>query len=238
MVLNVAGSNPVIRPIYFMSFEIFLKKYLIEDLISSEYFKIAVTHKSISKKNSNERFEFFGDAILNFSISKILLENFPNDSEGVLSKKKSFLISRDLAFKIAIQIKFESFIKIHNIKTEDMMQTNIISCAFEALIAAIYLEYGLEKVNKIIEDLFLPHLINMQDPKTKLQEFCQKKFNLLPEYKLISLSGEDHKPIIKMSLKIMDIEIEVEEKQKKLAEKKLASIMLKKIENGELKKTK
>ena len=150
----------------------------------------SLTHKSFDTKNNNEKVEFLGDRVLGLVIAKKLLEIYPDEKEGILDKKFASLVNKKTCLQIAKKINLEKYILTFNpnnkkIKIED----KIISDSCEALIGAVYLDKGLNVVEKIILHLWKDHIsatvITQIDPKTKLQEFSLKRFKKLPTYKLI-----------------------------------------------------
>ena len=167
----------------------------------------SLTHKSFDMNNNNEKIEFLGDRVLGLIIAKKLLENYPDEKEGVLDKKFASLVNKKTCLDIAKKINLEKYIKTFNpnnkkIKIED----KIISDSCEALIGAIYLEKGLNTVEKVILNLWQDDIkksvITQIDAKTKLQEISLKIFKKLPTYKLISNTGPRHKPIFKVGVKL------------------------------------
>ena len=106
----------------------------------------------------------------------------------------------------------------------------------EALIGSIYLDRGFNVVEKFILDFWSDHIkdsvITQIDAKTKLQEFSLKKFKKLPIYKIISNTGPRHKPLFKVSVKLVDTKLYVAEgKSKKDAEQNAAVLCLQNIKN-------
>ena len=167
----------------------------------------SLTHKSFDMNNNNEKIEFLGDRVLGLIIAKKLLENYPDEKEGVLDKKFASLVNKKTCLDIAKKINLDKYIKTFNpnnkkIKIED----KIISDSCEALIGAIYLEKGLNTVEKVILNLWQDDIkksvITQIDAKTKLQEISLKIFKKLPIYKLISNTGPRHKPIFKVGVKL------------------------------------
>ena len=167
----------------------------------------SLTHKSFDMNNNNEKIEFLGDRVLGLIIAKKLLENYPDEKEGVLDKKFASLVNKNTCLDIAKKINLDKYIKTFNpnnkkIKIED----KIISDSCEALIGAIYLEKGLNTVEKVILNLWQDDIkksvITQIDAKTKLQEISLKIFKKLPTYKLISNTGPRHKPIFKVGVKL------------------------------------
>jgi len=167
----------------------------------------SLTHKSFDRDNNNEKIEFLGDRVLGLVIAKKLLENYPNEKEGVLDKKFASLVNKKTCLNVAKKINLNKYIKTFNpnnkiIKIED----KIISDSCEALIGAIFLEKGLNTVEKVILNLWQDEIkksvVTQIDAKTKLQEISLKYFKKLPTYKLISNTGPRHKPIFKVGVKL------------------------------------
>ena len=179
----------------FNNFEDFLEYFDIEQILLNPYFKDAITHSSVSKKHNYERLEFLGDTILNFCISKMLFETFTNLQEGELSKKKSYLISRKVCRVVAYSIGLDAKIKFLNNHTINI--DDILADTLESLICVIYQTYNIDAVYNIIYTLFIAYINNneIENPKMKLQEYTQKHFNCLPEYKVIKKEGTENEPI-------------------------------------------
>ena len=171
--------------------------------------KQAITHKSYDKKFNNEKLEFIGDRILGFIIAKKLLENFPDDSEGILDKKLASLVNKNKCLEISKKFDLNKFIITGNKNTKTyMVEDKIVSDACEALIGAIFYDQGIKIVEKFILDLWSTNISNSiktkVDAKTRLQEYSLKKFKILPTYKVVSSSGPKHKPLFNVRVKIKD----------------------------------
>ena len=195
----------------------------------------SLTHKSLNHIDNNEKLEFLGDRVLGLVISKILLELFPNDKEGVLDKKLSSLVNKKKCCEIGKKINLHDYIMTGNFKkSKNILEDKIIADACEALIGAIYLDQGLNVVedfiNKFWKKNFVLSLKEQKDSKTKLQEYSLKKFKTLPKYKLLSNSGPHHKPIFKVSVNIQNLKsANATGASKKDAQQKAATLLLKKI---------
>ena len=167
----------------------------------------SLTHKSFNSIDNNEKLEFLGDRVLGLVIAKKLLEIYPNEKEGILDKKFASLVNKQTCLDIAKKIDLERFILTINSKKNGIkIEDKIISDSCEALIGAIYLDKGLNAVEKIILELWSKHIkksvVTQIDAKTKLQELTLKKFKKLPLYKLISNTGPRHKPLFKVGVKL------------------------------------
>ena len=196
----------------------------------------ALTHKSADKTNNYEKLEFLGDRVLGLCISKKLLEIFPNEKEGILDKKLASLVNKNKCFEIGQQLKLDKIVIIGNIRLKKQtVEKKIVSDSCEALIGAIYLDKGLDVVEKFILKNWDKHIndknIIIIDAKTKLQEHSLKKFKTLPIYKFISDTGPKHKPNFKVAVKLKDTTfVEAEGSSKKLAQQAAATKLLKIVE--------
>ena len=169
--------------------------------------KQSLTHKSFNTLESNEKLEFLGDRVLGLVISKKLLEKFPKEKEGSIDKKLASLVNKKKCLEIAKSINLEKFIFVGNSKKKiTTIEDKIISDSCESLIGAIYLDKGIDIVEKFILNLWNKHINSSDktyiDPKTKLQEYSLKKFKLLPKYKLLESSGPKHKPMFKIGVSV------------------------------------
>ena len=117
-------------------------------------YKLAFRHSSIAKelkngvKDSNERLEYLGDAIIGAVVSDYLFKKYPFQDEGFLSKIRSKLVSRANHNKLALKLGLDSFVQVHESVTKG--KSSIIGDAFEALIGAIYLDKGFATTYKSV----------------------------------------------------------------------------------------
>ena len=195
----------------------------------------SLTHKSYNKTINNEKVEFLGDRVLGLVIAKKLLEIYPHEKEGILDKKFASLVNKKTCLDVAKDIGLQNYILTFASKRKkNFIEDKVLADSCEALIGSIYLDKGFNIAEKIILDLWSDHIkkseITQIDAKTKLQEFSLKKFKKLPLYKLISNTGPRHKPLIKVSVKLVDSKSYLGEgKSKKDAEQNAAILCLKDI---------
>jgi len=195
----------------------------------------SLTHKSFDSKNNNEKIEFLGDRVLGLVIAKKLLEIYPNEKEGILDKKFASLVNKNTCLEIAKNISLDKYILTFNPNNKKInIENKIISDSCEALMGAIYLDKGLNIVEKVILNLWQKHIdksvITQIDAKTKLQELALKNFKKLPIYKLISNIGPRHKPLFKVGVKLPNTKYFISSgKSKKDAEQNAAIECLKSI---------
>ena len=179
-----------------------LKKYGIV-FNNIETLKLAMTHPTYSYENSlddnNQRLEFLGDTVLSLTIVEYLFHRFPDKQEGELSKIKSAVVSGETLAKAAREFKLYDYLLIGKgeEKIGGRFRDSVLGDAFEALIAAIYLDLGYLKAKDFIFTMLM-NLIEeiltkgVKDYKTILQELLQKKYKKSVEYKVLEENGPDH----------------------------------------------
>jgi ribonuclease III len=167
----------------------------------------ALTHKSYSHEakeldvRHNETFEFLGDSVLGFVIGDLLFGYFPELDEGALSKMKAFLVSAPSLATKARQYGMGDAILlgVGEEKTGGRKKDSLLANLFEAMIAGVYLDGGIDAARRLIERSFLDDIRSIdeqdllfQDYKTALQELAQGKGLPLPEYHVVAEEGPDH----------------------------------------------
>lgn len=163
----------------------------------------ALTHTSYAYEKgtiSNEKLEFLGDSILEFLSSIYIYNNYPKLKEGEMTKVRAQVVCEASLHKVAIAHNFSDFLRLG--KSERVsggkVKSAILADSVEAVIAAMYIDGGLEVVNNfIIKNLkeeieFATQNVGQKDYKTVLQEILQKNGNVNIEYKIIKESGPDH----------------------------------------------
>ena len=201
--------------------------------VNKENLILSLTHKSHNSIINNERLEFIGDRVLGLIISTELLKIYPNQKVGYLDKMFASMVNKRTLLNIGKKIGLEKFI-IGGNTTKKNIEDKIISDTCEALIGAIFLDFGYIKAKKFIinywEQYFKLSITYQVDPKTKLQEYSLKKYKVLPIYKLISNSGPRHKPTFKIGVRLKNTKfVYATGSSKKTAESKSAEILLKVI---------
>ncbi|MHC4603635.1 MAG: ribonuclease III [Planctomycetota bacterium] len=161
----------------------------------------AFTHSSAvdNRLLSNERLEFFGDAVLAAVICQALFERFPGYLEGDLTKIKSMLVSRGTCARVARQLGLQKFLKVgKGMASIRSLSGSLVAGLLEAVIAAIYVDSGFEAARSFILRIF-SSLIDRADAeqsqgnfKSLLQQYAQQQFNATPIYALLDEKGPDH----------------------------------------------
>ncbi len=159
----------------------------------------ALRHRSAGKPN-NERLEFLGDAILGLVISEALFRKFPKASEGELTLARSLLVRETCLAEIARENAIGNMLQLGSgeMKTGGHRRDSILADAIEAIIAAKYLDSGMDGCVSLIQQWFGNRLEMSttkklgKDSKTRLQEWLQSKQHSLPIYHLVKATGSDH----------------------------------------------
>ncbi len=202
----------------------------------------ALTHKSYSNENKlsyhNERMEFLGDAVLNLVVSEHLMKTCPDISEGDLSRLRAAVVSEPTLAAVAREIGLGEFILLGKGEgqTGGRDKDSLLSDCLEALIASVYLDSGQGPATALVLRLFGDVIKKTclsggtLDYKTELQELCQERLRLLPEYRVVSETGPDHLKQFKVELSIKgEIYGRGAGRSKKEAEQKAARAALEKL---------
>lgn len=160
----------------------------------------ALTHRSASA-DSNERLEYLGDAVLGVIISEALFTRFPEADEGELSRLRSALVKGKTLAKLARKLELGEHLKLGagEIRSGGRQRDSILAGAFEALVAAVYFDAGIETCRHCVLELYRELLAAVspaglaKDAKTALQEWLQARGMALPRYELVSEEGQAHR---------------------------------------------
>lgn len=174
--------------------------------------KKAFTHTSYAYENrieSNEKLEFLGDSILEFISSKYLYKNYPKLSEGEMTKVRATVVCEKSLYKIAKLHNFSDFLYLGRSeqKSGGNQRPAILADSVEAVIAAIYIDGGIEKAEKFIIDNLKDEIkeatkhVGDKDYKTVLQEKLQANGDVKIEYEILEEKGPDHDKIFEAQVK-------------------------------------
>ena len=175
---------------------------------NTDLLKVALTHTSYSNEHnveSYERLEYLGDAVLEIVCSDYLYKN-TNYPEGEMSRLRSLYVCENALYEYSKEINLKDYIYLGN----GMIEANktIIADVFEAVIAVIYLEKGLDVVKQLFNDLIVPYIKHhddfLKDYKSLLQESVQTVKKSVT-YKLIDESGPAHHKEFKVEVSIDDL---------------------------------
>ena len=196
--------------------------------------QLALTHRSIGKPN-NERLEFLGDALLGAIIAEMLYEVHPNASEGELSRLRAQLVNGQALALVARELELGDELKLGpgELKSGGFRRDSILADAFEALVAAVYLDSGFEACREVVRGLFAERIAALRrsskDAKTRLQEWLQAGGWPLPLYELTASHGEDHAKTFDVSCAISEplpVQAEARGASRRAAEQDAAEMVL------------
>lgn len=174
----------------------------------------ALTHRSYAPDH-NERLEFLGDSVLGCVIAKYLYSEFPELSEGDLSRLRSNLVKESTLVHFAQQLNLGSLLKLGEgeLKSGGHRRPSILADAVEALFGAIFLDGGYLAAELAVLNLFVPYLAKVdmktlgKDAKTLLQEYLQGRRLPLPGYHVIETQGVAHEQLFCVECKIPALNI-------------------------------
>ncbi|MDR1054028.1 MAG: ribonuclease III [Planctomycetaceae bacterium] len=173
--------------------------------------RTALTHSSGADmpELSNERMEFLGDSVLGHVICEYLFRTFPKMLEGEMTKIKSSVVSRSSCHKVALEIGLDKFLIVgRGLSRVSHLPNSIFANAMESLIAAIFLDGGLESARTFILKTFQNEIeimvadCNANNYKSTLQTHSQKILGCIPEYILLEIKGPEHFKSFHVSVKI------------------------------------
>jgi len=205
--------------------------------------EIALTHPSIvvyqdGVTESYERMEFLGDSVLSCIMAEKVYQDYPSFSEGELSVALANLVKAQSIVKIAQEINIANHIEmaLGEENSGGRNNPNNLENALEALIGAIFIDSNYSTVKKVVyqwwSTLFKDtKALSKKDSKSKLQEFAQKKFLVLPVYKVEEMTGADHDPTFIVSVTVNKYMLTGVGSSRKNAEQNAAKLILKKIKD-------
>ncbi len=205
----------------------------------------ALTHKSAAGDgNANrfgyERLEFLGDRVLGLIIADILLKRFPDEDEGSLAPRFAALVRREALAEVAMIIDLARHLVLAPGEEKSGGRTNsgLLADACEAIIAALYLDAGLETASRFIVRSWAPLMAATDEPprdaKTRLQEWAQEHKLRLPVYQILAREGPPHSPTFTVRASVEGYPpAEATGPSKRAAEQGAAGEVLRTVANGD-----
>jgi ribonuclease-3 len=171
----------------------------------------ALTHRSLGGGN-NERLEFLGDALLGFIIGQVLYERFPQADEHLLTRMRASLVREQTRATLARGLGLGDYLRMGagELRTGGHAKDSILADALEAVLAAVYLDQGMEAARAVVLWVFRDPLAEIRldevtkDPKTRLQELLQAHHRPLPEYAITEIGGTQHRQVFRVSCRLPD----------------------------------
>lgn len=177
----------------------------------------ALTHRSHGQSN-NERLEFLGDSILNFTIASLLFTSLTHEDEGDLSRIRASLVNQQTLADLAVTLELSEVLRLGEgeLKSGGFRRPSILSDALEAIFGAIYLDSDIHSAQSVIARLYKPLIENVdfetagKDNKTVLQELLQSKRLALPKYVVVATRGAAHNQEFDVECRVEELAIVTE----------------------------
>lgn len=211
-----------------------------------ELLRASLTHRSYANEHAgrgiadNERLEFLGDAVLDLIVGHLLMELCPELDEGALSMTRSRVVSEAGLAAVARELRIGPWLYVG--KGEDRSggrdKPSILAGAFEALVAAVYLDGGFASAWAFVSPFFARRLESVDagtagDFKTRLQEVAQARHRATPTYEIVGESGPDHDKTFEVAVRLGERELaRAGGKSKKAAEQRAAAAALALVEGA------
>lgn len=198
----------------------------------------ALTHRSCGARN-NERLEFLGDAVVNLVMADALYLRFPELSEGELTRLRVRLVRAETLADVAREIGLGEVLRLGpgELKSGGFDRDSILADGFEAVVGALYQDGGYDEVRRVLMELFASRLAGIdahaqaKDAKTLLQEFLQGRGLELPQYELLSITGQDHEQHFKVACRVSGLRAAThgEGSTRRYAEQEAARLALRRL---------
>lgn len=204
--------------------------------------RAALTHKSFANESkqslpNNEKLEFLGDAVLDLVLGHLLMEIFPADQEGSLSKKRASLVNEETLARLAVTLEIHKYLLLGKgeLQQGGSMKPRLLASSFEAIVGSIFKDSNYDTAREVIRHLFESMLNDLHtqedfelDYKTRLQELVQGQFRTTPKYSLVEELGPPHDRVFRVQLNITEgLIFHGEGKTKKSSEQNAAQMALK-----------
>ena len=193
-----------------------LEQRLGHQFADRELLERALTHSSAGegakKIRHNERLEFLGDRVLNLMTAEHLMELYPDEREGELTKRMHALISGEVCARVAGRIGLADALRLSGGESRRGGRANatILGDACEALLAALYRDAGLEKTRAVFDHIWAEEFDAAEDargsnPKSELQEWAAQHKLAQPAYETVARSGPAHAPTFEVELRVGEL---------------------------------
>lgn len=205
----------------------------------------ALVHSSVvpgpgHRPASNERLEFLGDRVLGLVVARLLFERFAREKEGHLARRHAELVRKEALARVAERIGLGAYLHLARGEEEAGGRENpaILADACEAVIAALFLDGGLDAAGAFIRRQWLAlieeDLTPPKDSKTALQEWAQARGMALPDYRVVDQEGPAHEPLFRIEVSLEGLPPEVATgTSKRGAEQAAAGALLARLESGD-----
>ncbi len=177
----------------------------------------ALTHRSAGPDH-NERLEFLGDAILGFETADYLFHHVDKADEGQLSRMRAHLVKRETLAEIGRELQLRQILNLGpgELRSGGQNRDSILADAVEAIIAAAYLDGGIDKARQLVRHLLGERLtrpnkgLQQKDAKTRLQEYLQARHLPLPAYQVTRVDGDQHRQQFTVTCRVEQLNVHSE----------------------------
>jgi ribonuclease-3 len=192
-----------------------------------------------ARRQSNERLEFLGDAVLGLIVNEFLYRRFPKRAEGDLTKMKSLLVCGARLSEVAAQLELGSHVRMSRSEaaTGGRKRSSILADTMEAIIGAVYLDGGLAAAQSLVNRCLLETAANLlskraySNYKSRLQELIQARYKSPPRYRVMKATGPDHARVFTVGVLFNGIVLgSGQGRNKKAAEQRAAKEALARLE--------
>jgi ribonuclease III len=183
-----------------------------------ELLEQALTHSSYLHEHPdaaaghNERLEYLGDAVVNLAMSEALYARHPDDDEGILSARRAAIVSTSGLARLANRIRLGEMLHLGEGEAArgGRKRPSLMASSFEALVGALYLDLGWNRTRDWLMELAAPEIqldtpvTGLKSPKSRLQEFTQRRTGRRPSYRVVDAVGPDHEKRFRIEVAIDD----------------------------------
>lgn len=189
-------------------------------LPEQELIRQAFVHSSFYNENPavatghNERLEFYGDAVIGVTVSRLLYEQYPDEDEGFLTARRAALVNREALAEMALTINLDRYLMLGRGEADagGATRPSVLAACFEALAGALSLTQGAGETDAVLGRLFAPALEALaavsgppKSSKSLLQEWSQRFRGSKPAYRLDSTAGPPHDQVFQVTVAVKDI---------------------------------
>ncbi len=211
--------------------------------------RAALEHSSLAGRGGKpvqegfDRLEFLGDRVVGLVAADLLLARYRDDGEGDIARRYAALVNRDSLARVARTMGLGRYLRLSVGEAQAGGGDNpaVLADAFEAVVAALYRDGGLERARAFLVGQFAPLVEELavppQDAKTALQEWAQSRGRSLPSYRTVRMSGPAHRPRIEVEVQIDGLSPETASGSSRRAAEQTAAAALLARARGERKKT-
>ena len=199
----------------------------------SELLEVALTHSSYAAEHhcqSNERLEFLGDAVVDLAVADLIVRDYPQLNEGASSVARSRVVNEASLARAATRLGLAAHLRIGKgvVKEKGLERPSLLADAFEAVVAAIYLERGYEFAKTFVQASLADDVASAStipdtlDPKTRLRQWAESHGHGAPVYELTA-QGPSHDAVFEATVRVGDLHASGSGRSKKRAETEAAA---------------